>query len=281
AAAHALVTPTKQADLQRDGARGVGPVLDRVTQRFFQRCGALLHGLGRIAGRIPRLTVKILGCARGLLDLAFHLALDVTGHASKAFFQLAADISGGADHAILIHGHVLCIGSIVQQSSGDLVQAPKGYGRNGLSASGAAALPHRQRQPRGNGVEKGESEDPGRGPGRSNAEALRDATPDSRKPAARPGYCRLMAAFSNCDRQRGLSWDILDARQDAIRALFGIAARHRLIASPMQAPRSSAVGLLTLAGAAVGSAHRSRASPANGAVRILIMTVSLGRKLRH
>jgi hypothetical protein len=39
--------------------------------------------------------------------------------------------------------------------------------------------------------------------------------------------------------------------------------------------------LLTLAGAAVGSAHRSRASAANGAVRILIMTVSLGRKLRH
>ncbi len=43
----------------------------------------------------------------------------------------------------------------------------------------------------------------------------------------------------------------------------------------------TAVGLLTLAGAAVGSAHRSRASAANGAVRILIMTVSLGRKLRH
>src|SRR6478609_5324948 len=97
----------------------------------------------------------------------------------------------------------------------------------------------------------------------------------------RLGHCRLVAAFSNCDRQRGLSWDILDARQDATRALFGITARHRLIASPMQAPRSSAVGLLTLAGAAVGSAHRSRASAANGAVRILIMTVSLGRKLRR
>jgi hypothetical protein len=39
--------------------------------------------------------------------------------------------------------------------------------------------------------------------------------------------------------------------------------------------------LLTLAGAAVGSVHRSRASAANGAVRILIMTVSLGRKLRR
>ena len=66
-----------------------------------------------------------------------------------------------------------------------------------------------------------------------------------------------------------------------MRALFGIAEMQRVIASPMQAARSSAVGLLTLASAAVGSAHRSRASAANDAVRILIMTVSLGRKLRR
>ena len=40
--------------------------------------------------------------------------------------------------------------------------------------------------------------------------------------------------------------------------MLGIAAMHRLSASPMQAPRSSAVGLLTLAGAAVGSTVRSK-----------------------
>jgi len=73
-----------------------------------------------------------------------------------------------------------------------------------------------------------------------------------------PGDQRPVAAFSNCARQRGLSWDIFDARHEAMRALFGIAAMHRVIASPMQAPRSSAVGLLTLASTAVGSTLSSK-----------------------
>src|SRR4029077_13258576 len=66
-----------------------------------------------------------------------------------------------------------------------------------------------------------------------------------------------------------------------MRALFGIAAMQKLSASPMQAPRSSAVGLLTLAAATVGSRLSSKPATPNSPMRILIMTVSLGRKLRH
>jgi hypothetical protein len=56
---------------------------------------------------------------------------------------------------------------------------------------------------------------------------------------------------------------------------------HKLIASPMQAPRSSAVGLLTLAGAAVESTLRSNPPTPNSPVRILIMNSLPRRKLRH
>jgi hypothetical protein len=68
-----------------------------------------------------------------------------------------------------------------------------------------------------------------------------------------------------------------------MRALFGIAVMQRVIASPMQAARSSAVGLLTLASAAVESTLASKPSTPNIVVRILIMTISLGRALalRH
>jgi hypothetical protein len=68
-----------------------------------------------------------------------------------------------------------------------------------------------------------------------------------------------------------------------MRALFGIAAIQRVIASPMQAARSSAVGLLTLASAAVESTLASKPATPNSVVRILIMTISLGRVLarRH
>ena len=67
-----------------------------------------------------------------------------------------------------------------------------------------------------------------------------------------------------------------------MRALFGIAAMQRVIASPMQAARSSAVGLLTLASAAVESTLASKPTTPNIVVRILIMTISLGRALaRH
>ena len=45
----------------------------------------------------------------------------------------------------------------------------------------------------------------------------------------------------NCARQRGLSSDILDAKQDAMRSLLGIAELHSMRASPMQAARCSAV----------------------------------------
>ena len=64
-----------------------------------------------------------------------------------------------------------------------------------------------------------------------------------------------------------------------MRALFGIAVMQRVIASPMQAARSSAVGLLTLASAAVESTLASKPSTPNIVVRILIMTISLGRAL--
>lgn len=68
-----------------------------------------------------------------------------------------------------------------------------------------------------------------------------------------------------------------------MRALFGIAVMQRVIASPMQAARSSAVGLLTLASAAVESTLASKPATPNIVVRILIMTISLGRELalRH
>ena len=68
-----------------------------------------------------------------------------------------------------------------------------------------------------------------------------------------------------------------------MRALFGIAVMQRVIASPMQAARSSAVGLLTLASAAVESTLASKPTTPNIVVRILIMTISLGRALalRH
>ena len=48
-----------------------------------------------------------------------------------------------------------------------------------------------------------------------------------------------------------------------MRALFGIAAMQRVIASPMQAARSSAVGLLTLASAAVESTQSSKPTAPN------------------
>jgi hypothetical protein len=64
-----------------------------------------------------------------------------------------------------------------------------------------------------------------------------------------------------------------------MRALFGIAVMQRVIASPMQAARSSAVGLLTLASAAVESTLASKPTTPNIVVRILIMTISLGRAL--
>jgi hypothetical protein len=68
-----------------------------------------------------------------------------------------------------------------------------------------------------------------------------------------------------------------------MRALFGIALMQRVIASPMQAARSSAVGLLTLASAAVESTLASKPTTPNIVVLILIMTISLGRvlALRH
>ena len=65
-----------------------------------------------------------------------------------------------------------------------------------------------------------------------------------------------------------------------MRALFGIAAMHRVIASPMQAARSSAVGLLTLASAAVESAQSNNPTAPNIPVRVLIITISLGRAFR-
>ena len=65
-----------------------------------------------------------------------------------------------------------------------------------------------------------------------------------------------------------------------MRALFGIAAMQRVIASPMQAARSSAVGLLTLASAAVGSTLSNKPTAPNIPVRVLIITISLGRALR-
>lgn len=64
-----------------------------------------------------------------------------------------------------------------------------------------------------------------------------------------------------------------------MRALFGIAAMQRVIASPMQAARSSAVGLLTVASAAVERTLASKPTTPNIVVRILIMTISLGRAL--
>ena len=65
-----------------------------------------------------------------------------------------------------------------------------------------------------------------------------------------------------------------------MRALFGIAAMQRVIASPMQAARSSAVGLLTLASAAVGSTLSNKPTAPIIPVRVLIITISLGRALR-
>jgi hypothetical protein len=64
-----------------------------------------------------------------------------------------------------------------------------------------------------------------------------------------------------------------------MRALFGIAVMQRVIASPMQAARSSAVGLLTLASAAVESTHSKPTAP-NIPVRVLIITISLWRAFR-
>lgn len=65
-----------------------------------------------------------------------------------------------------------------------------------------------------------------------------------------------------------------------MRALFGIAAMQRVIASPMQAARSSAVGLLTLASAAVGSTLSNKPTAPIIPVRVLIITISLGRAFR-
>ena len=65
-----------------------------------------------------------------------------------------------------------------------------------------------------------------------------------------------------------------------MRALFGIAAMQRVIASPMQAARSSAVGLLTLASAAVESTQSSKPTAPNIPVRVLIIAISLGRAFR-
>jgi hypothetical protein len=59
-----------------------------------------------------------------------------------------------------------------------------------------------------------------------------------------------------------------------MRALFGIAAMQRVIASPMQAARSSAVGLLTLASAAVESTQTSKPTAPNIPVRVLIISVA-------
>ena len=66
-----------------------------------------------------------------------------------------------------------------------------------------------------------------------------------------------------------------------MRALFGIAVMQRVIASPMQAARSSAVGLLTLANAAVETPPSNKPTAANIPVRVLIMAISLGRTSRH
>ena len=65
-----------------------------------------------------------------------------------------------------------------------------------------------------------------------------------------------------------------------MRALFGIAEMQRVIASPMQAARSSAVGLLTLASAAVESTQSNKLTAPNIPVRVLIITISLGRAFR-
>jgi hypothetical protein len=65
-----------------------------------------------------------------------------------------------------------------------------------------------------------------------------------------------------------------------MRALFGIAAMQRVIASPMQAARSSAVGLLTLASAAVGSTLSNKPTAPIIPVRVLIITISLWRAFR-
>jgi hypothetical protein len=76
----------------------------------FRWCCAVPLPAGRRAVARPsphRLPVEILGGARRLLDLALHLTFDVAGGASEAFFQLTAQISGGADHTILVHGHIL------------------------------------------------------------------------------------------------------------------------------------------------------------------------------
>src|SRR5207247_11241681 len=60
----------------------------------------------------------------------------------------------------------------------------------------------------------------------------------------------------NCARQRGLSSDILDTKQDAMRSLLGIAELHSMRASPMQAARCSGVYRIS-ADAAVGSTARN------------------------
>src|SRR6266851_6346643 len=64
-----------------------------------------------------------------------------------------------------------------------------------------------------------------------------------------------------------------------MRALFGITELQSMTASPMQAARRSAVAS-SWATATVGSAARSKPAVASNPLRILVMTVSLGRAPR-
>ena len=86
--------------------------------------------------------------------------------------------------------------------------------------------------------------------------------------------CLGCQRLANCARQRGVSCSIFEAKQAAMRALFGIAELHSIIASPMQAARRAAVAS-SWASAAVGSTPMSKPTAASIPLQLLIMTISL------
>jgi hypothetical protein len=78
----------------------------------------------------------------------------------------------------------------------------------------------------------------------------------------------------------GLSWDFFDAKQEAMRALFGIAELQSMMASAIQATRRSGVSSSWAIATVVGSAPKSKPTTASTPMRILIMMISRWRERR-
>jgi hypothetical protein len=83
-------------DTDRNQCSGVRLRLDLIADPFVKR-------QSRFTGRVGRLPVEILRCAGRLVCESLDLAFGIARNTTKAFFDLAADISGSTRYSVFIH----------------------------------------------------------------------------------------------------------------------------------------------------------------------------------